>query len=190
MAWFLQPFWDKIKGLVRPTTAETRRTELVVKHALPVECFQQIFSALQEGDAEGVSRDSETGMLVPTGSTATIQKFNYMIRKGSVADKIFNLSALDVAPPEPARKPQKTPPDSVAPGDEPDVYEVESIVGKRTVNGRVQYEVKWQGWDASTNTWEARARIHPDLVKAYEGKPPRPPRQQPSSSAVPFCANA
>ena len=49
----------------------------------------------------------------------------------------------NVAPPAPKRK-EKTQPTVVAPGDEPDVYEVEALVGKRTKKGRIQYEVKWQ----------------------------------------------
>jgi len=195
-SWFLTPFWEKIKAIVRPTTAATRREQLCVKHALPEPCFQEILADLQPGDAEGVERDPVTGALKPTSVTPTLRKHKYTIKKGSITDKIFNLSALDVAPPEPRKsKKTKTEPTVVAPGDEPDVYEVEAIVGKRTVKGRIQYQIKWQGWDESTNTWEAAARVHPDLVRAYENLPPRPARAQPSSAPALFkrgagCARA
>ena len=33
-------------------------------------------------------------------------------------------------------------------------YNVESIQSKRTVAGKVQYEVKWEGWSSADNTWE------------------------------------
>lgn len=57
------------------------------------------------------------------------------------------------------------------------------------------YEVKWAGWDSSTNTWEARSRIHPDLIRAYEGQPQPPPRAQLGSAPVLYkrgvgCARA
>ena len=193
MAWYLLPFWEKVKAFVRPTTAATRREEIVVKHAMPVQCFQKVMEALNEGDAEGIVRDS-AGLLKPTKSTAALHKYKYIIRKGSVSDKIFCMSALDTAPPEPKIKETKTV-ETVAPGEEEDVYEVEAIVGKKTVNGRIKYNIKWRGWDSSTNTWEARGRIHPDLVRAYEGLPPRPPRPASSSERVPFkrgegCARA
>eukprot|EP00966_Prymnesium_polylepis_P256239 5918952-Prymnesium_polylepis.1 len=66
-------------------------------------------------------------------------KYNYTIRKGSISDKLFNMSALDVAPPASKRK-ERPQPTVVAPGEEPDVFEVEALVGKRTKNGRIQYE--------------------------------------------------
>ena len=35
-----------------------------------------------------------------------------------------------------------------------DEYEVESIVDKRVQKGKVEYQVKWKGWDHDDNTWE------------------------------------
>eukprot|EP00966_Prymnesium_polylepis_P243331 5627017-Prymnesium_polylepis.1 len=86
MAWFTVPFWEKIKALVRPTTAETRRMELTVKHAMPLQCFEQIMAELREGDADGIGRDSD-GMLIPTAKTRAVHKYNYDIKKGSVSDR-------------------------------------------------------------------------------------------------------
>ena len=42
----------------------------------------------------------------------------------------------------------------------PDVYEVEAILDTRLHYGKVQYEVKWQGYPSSENTWE-----YPDNVE-------------------------
>ena len=37
---------------------------------------------------------------------------------------------------------------------EADEYEAEKILDVRTEDGRVEYEVKWKGYDNSENTWE------------------------------------
>ncbi|CAG7827123.1 unnamed protein product [Allacma fusca] len=34
------------------------------------------------------------------------------------------------------------------------LYEVEKIVDKVVVNGKIYYEVKWLGYDTSENTWQ------------------------------------
>jgi hypothetical protein len=36
----------------------------------------------------------------------------------------------------------------------PGFFKVEKIVGKRYVEGKPQYKVKWLGWPPSTNTYE------------------------------------
>eukprot|EP00966_Prymnesium_polylepis_P213874 4953294-Prymnesium_polylepis.1 len=61
-------------------------------------------------------------------------------------------------PPPPKLRKVSEPIVTVAPGDEEDVYEVEAIRSKRTVQGVTQYDIKWQGWDESTNTWEKASR--------------------------------
>ena len=33
-------------------------------------------------------------------------------------------------------------------------YEVEFIVDKRVLKGKVEYQVKWKGWEHDDNTWE------------------------------------
>ena len=38
--------------------------------------------------------------------------------------------------------------------DAEDEYEVEFIVDKRMLKGKVEYQVKWKGWDHDDNTWE------------------------------------
>merc|ERR1719458_1873780 len=52
-------------------------------------------------------------------------------------------------------------------------YEVETIVSKReSEEGKVEYLVKWKGWNASDNTWEPVDNLHSskDLIDEFEGK--------------------
>ena len=73
---------------------------------MPRAAFEEIMAPLKQGDAEGVERD-ESGNLVPTKETASLLRFNYTIRKGSVSDRVFNLESLEEAPKP--RKPSKAP---------------------------------------------------------------------------------
>mmetsp|Transcript_91831 Transcript_91831/g.275648 ORF Transcript_91831/g.275648 Transcript_91831/m.275648 type:complete len:106 (+) Transcript_91831:3125-3442(+) len=58
------------------------------------------------------------------------------------------------------------------------------------------YEIKWKGgWEESTNTWEKASRVHPDLIRAFEGLPSLPQQPQPSSAPLAYkrgagCARA
>ncbi|GAU29207.1 hypothetical protein TSUD_361970 [Trifolium subterraneum] len=49
-------------------------------------------------------------------------------------------------------------------------YEAESICQKRTRKGKVEYLVKWFGWDETDNTWEPRENLvcAADLVEDFE----------------------
>jgi hypothetical protein len=48
-------------------------------------------------------------------------------------------------------------------------YEVEQIVAKRQSGKKVQYLVKWLGYDASQNTWlDANHLQCPDLIADFE----------------------
>merc|ERR1712099_216726 len=52
-------------------------------------------------------------------------------------------------------------------------YEVESIVSKRESDeGKVEYLVKWKGWNASDNTWEPVENLESsqELIDEFEGK--------------------
>merc|ERR1712130_739523 len=52
-------------------------------------------------------------------------------------------------------------------------YEVETIVSKRTSEeGKVEYLVKWKGWNASDNTWEPVDNLQSskELIDEFEGK--------------------
>jgi transposase InsO family protein len=49
-------------------------------------------------------------------------------------------------------------------------YDVESIIGKRTKNGRTQYHVKWAGYPEEETTWEDEQMVTGanELVREYE----------------------
>merc|ERR1711934_817830 len=52
-------------------------------------------------------------------------------------------------------------------------YEVETIVSKReSEEGKVEYFVKWKGWNASDNTWEPVDNLQSskELIDEFEGK--------------------
>ena len=51
-------------------------------------------------------------------------------------------------------------------------YEVETIVSKRSRKGKVEYLVKWKGWDnPDDNTWEPIANLEcKELIEEYGAK--------------------
>jgi hypothetical protein len=106
-SWFLGPLQKTLKKLVRPAVAHTRRKELNVSMQMPRECFDEFMSPLTPAEAEGLTREASTGRLEPTSTTATLRKWHYSIRKGSVSDRLFALDTLD-PPPPPARPAPKT----------------------------------------------------------------------------------
>ncbi|KAG2778995.1 hypothetical protein JG687_00000980 [Phytophthora cactorum] len=58
--------------------------------------------------------------------------------------------------------------------DDPDVYEVEKIISKKTgetYGDPDLYEVKWEGYDETT--WEPASNISKDLIDEFEGQPVR-----------------
>ena len=171
MSWYTTPFYKTLGKLVRPSTALSRRKTRTIKVQMPRQCFEKIMEPLVEGDATNVKRDSLTNKLVPTSSAGSLLKFDYTISKGSVSDRLFHLDQLDVPP----RLSNKRTVDEMEIGiGQDDVYEVEAILEKRTKGKkRTEYLIKWLDWPASTNTWEAAARINPALVAAFEGKPLR-----------------
>eukprot|EP01116_Phalansterium_solitarium_P004579 TRINITY_DN1560_c0_g1_i3.p1 TRINITY_DN1560_c0_g1~~TRINITY_DN1560_c0_g1_i3.p1 ORF type:complete len:285 (+),score=69.04 TRINITY_DN1560_c0_g1_i3:140-994(+) len=63
--------------------------------------------------------------------------------------------------------------DQSSSGDESaeDVYEVESVHGRRIHNGKLQYFLKWKGYPASQNSWEDEDNIFSkDLLQKYDEK--------------------
>merc|ERR1711915_806995 len=53
-------------------------------------------------------------------------------------------------------------------------YEVERIIDKRTRKGKLEYLVKWKGWDLPEhNTWEAIDHLNcEEMIEEYEKKNP------------------
>ncbi|KAF7948413.1 uncharacterized protein EAE97_003824 [Botrytis byssoidea] len=49
-----------------------------------------------------------------------------------------------------------------------DVHEVEAILDKRKFRGKVQYRVKWEGWEANYNTWEPAEMLEYDVPYMVE----------------------
>jgi hypothetical protein len=51
-----------------------------------------------------------------------------------------------------------------------DLYVVERIIGKRVLNNKIFYKVKWQGYSTNESTWEkvSHLRYVPDLIDKYE----------------------
>lgn len=160
------PLDKAIQKLVRPSVAHTRRKELAIKTSLPLEVFEDFLSPLAPGDAEGLKRDSND-RLIPTSTTSSVRHYKYLIKKGSVSDRLFQLQTLDAEPKQPSRAPAQ-----VEQIGENSVYEVDSIVGSRQQGKRKQYRVRWLGYTQEHDTWEYKSNINPDLVAAFEGGPP------------------
>jgi len=48
-------------------------------------------------------------------------------------------------------------------------YSVEKILDKRVKQGKVEYLIKWEGYDDSENTWEPQENLDcPDIIKKFE----------------------
>lgn len=53
---------------------------------------------------------------------------------------------------------------------EEDMYEVEMIVGKRRRNGVFEYRIRWAGWSAKHDSWEAAENLESvqEMITEYE----------------------
>ena len=162
LQWFRDPLYAAIKKFVRPATSTTRRSEIRIRMACPIEVFEELMAELAEGDCKGLRRDPASQKLVPTRVTESLNHFQFEVRRGSVTDRLFKLQTLD--PPPPRQRPALM----LAQIGEPGVYEVEAIRAKRMTAKRVKYLIKWVGYSESHNTWEAPSNINTQLVAAFE----------------------
>jgi len=64
--------------------------------------------------------------------------------------------------------PEKEEPESNKSEKEENVFVVEKILRKRTFKGRLQYFLKWEGFDDTENTWEPEMNLDcPELIADY-----------------------
>ena len=65
--------------------------------------FEELMAPLSETDVSTIERtEGTTPSLIPTKTTAATRWFTYLVRKGSVSDKLFRFHERD--PASPARR--------------------------------------------------------------------------------------
>jgi hypothetical protein len=86
---------------------------------------------------------------------------------------VFPVVKLSPAPPDPilGRQPAQPPPPTLV--DSEEEYEVEVILDSRMRYNRLEYLVKWKGYDESHNQWEVHTQVHakPKIVQFHRKYP-------------------
>ena len=94
-SWFRAPLDAAIRKVIRPAVAHTRRKMIDIKMSMPLEIFEDFLSPLTPEMVKGLERNEVTGNLVPTKTTAAVDRFEYTISKGSVSDRLFRFEEGD-----------------------------------------------------------------------------------------------
>ena len=72
---------------------------------MPRELFEELMAPLKEEDVSGLER--KNGHLVPTKATKATHQFNYLIKRGSVSDRLFRLQDMDPSPASDTTQPKR-----------------------------------------------------------------------------------
>lgn len=131
--------------------------------------FQELIQKAQEQNLDGtlLTRRKRNAMLRSISSSST---------KGvKVPPKIPQPPSDAAAESSSAKIPQPpgaAPSESSSAKSDP-LYEVQAVVGKRhnTTKNRIEYLIKWKGWEDKHNTWEPLHHLNCDaLIDRYEAK--------------------
>ena len=115
--WFLDPLRAQLAARIRPPTRLTRRRLLEVSLPLPLEAFEAFMAPVLDGDAaflrppadrpDAVLARDAGGRLLPTKvRTASTRRFEFIVRRPMVTDRLFQLELADLKP-GPAARPGK-----------------------------------------------------------------------------------
>jgi hypothetical protein len=94
LCWFEDELYQQMRSRVRPATALTRRRLLEVVQPLPLESFKAFMKPLNDGDAVGLVRDTD-GEMTPTKTSSACDRYNYIITRTMVTDRLFQLDTTD-----------------------------------------------------------------------------------------------
>ena len=70
---------------------------------------------------------------------------------------------------------------------EGEYYNIEKIIGKRIVKGKVEYRIKWEGYSMAESTWEPIENLETakELVEEYDHLNPLPKKKSVKSNKTP-----
>ena len=94
LCWFEDELYQQMRSRVRPATALTRCRLLEVVQPLPLESFKAFMKPLNDGDAVGLVRDTD-GEMTPTKTSSACDRYNYIITRPMVTDRLFQLDTTD-----------------------------------------------------------------------------------------------
>jgi len=83
---------------------------------------------------------------------------------------------------QPASSDLAAPDESEAAAADEAEWDVESILAKRRKNGRVEYKVRWAGYDSSEDSWESEENLSPKALLLWQ--PPADAAPAPPSSST------